>query len=758
MSTIQLTIDDRQITVPRGTTVYQAAKQLGLDVPIFCYHDRMPPLGACRVCLVQVEGSQKLQTSCTLEATEGMVIRTQAASAVEGRKAILELLLINHPLDCPICDRGGECPLQDQALAHGPGESRFFEEKRHFTKAKPLGPVLMLDRERCIACARCTRFGELVAADHALTFIDRGYKTEVGTVDGAPVKSKFIGNTIMICPVGALTSQVYRFRARPWDNQPTKSSCTLCPIGCSTQLDRRNGELVRIRSSENRAINDVWLCDKGWFGYEFASHPARLTTPLIRRAGVLEPATLEEALDLVVARMVGAKRGGKIAAFGGNPLTVEENYLCQKLFREGLGTNHIDHRVGQPLFGIYEEGISAGMELSLGECETLAYGWILGLDITEEFPLLWLRLHQAMQKGAQVEFIGHFSPEVAAQLAATTVHRPGEELERVQEALKRWTPFAESGKKAAFFIGNQYLSTDSRLAILALLSQFQKQFPHITLNLLEGRGNGVGARFAGMRPDLGPAGAAITASGKNFEQWLKATLEDGWDLLYVVGANPAEKVAASLWKKARERVQFLVVQDLFLTKTAQEADLVLPSLCAFEKEGSFITIDRHKQKIAPGKELPSGLLSDGEIFMRIGKKLGLSLVVDPAFTTRLSTERVLLMRSRGLQEVKPLVTPSNHDQLFATFSQPLFDKGVRMRHNPHLSQLSPRVAVRMHPEEAVSRGLQEGDVLVCIGAYTQKALLQLDSGVALRTVVVPRSLGWTMERNGVPLSLTKAEA
>ena len=221
---VHLTIDNMPVKVPKGTTVYTASKQLGIEIPIFCYQDRMPPFGACRVCLVEVEKFGKLQTSCSLEATEGMVVHTQSQKSVNERKNILEFLLINHPLDCPICDKGGECPLQDQALKFGPGESRFFEEKRHFTKALPLGPVLMLDRERCIVCARCTRFGDLISGDHALEFIERGYKTEVGTPDGKPVESKFIGNTINICPVGALTSQVYRFRARPWDNHTTKST------------------------------------------------------------------------------------------------------------------------------------------------------------------------------------------------------------------------------------------------------------------------------------------------------------------------------------------------------------------------------------------------------------------------------------------------------------------------------------------------------------------------------------------------------
>jgi NADH-quinone oxidoreductase subunit G len=377
---VHLTIDGKEVNVPKGTTVYQACKQLGIEIPIFCYLDRLPPFGACRVCLVEVEKMAKPQTSCTLEVKEGMVVKTQSQMAEQGRKEIIEFLLINHPLDCPICDRGGECPLQENTLRYGPGISRFFEDKRRFKKPLALGPVLMLDRERCIVCARCTRFGDLMAGDHALEFIERGYKTEVGTPDGGPAESKFIGNTIMICPVGALTSQVYRFRARPWDNDSTNSTCTLCPVGCRMILDSRDGQIMRTRSLENRDVNDIWLCDKGWFGYEFTYHPDRLRQPLIRRHDQLEPASWEEAFSLVASKIQAAKPQGKIAAFGGNPLTFEENYLFQKLMREGAGTSHLDHRIGMPIFSLEEEGLAPGMEMAIGECEDLSFATRIGFN------------------------------------------------------------------------------------------------------------------------------------------------------------------------------------------------------------------------------------------------------------------------------------------------------------------------------------------------------------------------------------------
>ena len=553
---VNFTIDGAAITVPKGTTVYQAAKQLGIEIPIFCYLDRMPPFGACRMCLVEVEKMGKLQTACTLEATEGMAVKTATSMAERGREEMIEFLLINHPLDCPICDRGGECPLQDNALRYGPGLSRFFEEKRRFKKALPLSPVLMLDRERCITCARCTRFSDLLSGDHALEFIDRGYRTEVGTPHGEMADSKFIGNTIMICPVGALTSNVYRFRARPWDNDTTNTSCALCPVGCSMHLDSRDGEIMRTRSNENVKVNDIWMCDKGWFGYEFSTHPDRLLHPLIRRNGKLEPANWDEALTLIAGKVVAAKPGGKLAGWGGNPLTIEENYLFQQLIREGFGVNHLDHRIGSPLLNIEEEGVSPGMEMGLEECESLNYAFLLGIDLTEEFPVIWLRLRQAINKGAKVIFIGHYAPEIAPYLNEVILHPPGLEEETLREQIVKMQKIAENGAKGAIFAGRHYLNSPDRLPILDHLQKLKDSRPNLSLNIMEAKGNSLGARLAGMRPDLMPMQGKAQSIGLNAVQLLEKAAVEGWNLLYVAGANPAVKFPTPLWKKARERLDF----------------------------------------------------------------------------------------------------------------------------------------------------------------------------------------------------------
>lgn len=736
---VTLTIDGSVVSVPKGTTVYNAAKQLQIDIPIFCYHDRMPPFGACRMCLVEVEKMNKLQASCTLEVQEGMVVKTKSQQAIEGRNGIIELLLINHPLDCPICDRGGECPLQENALEHGPGESRFFEEKRHFDKRLPLGPVLMLDRERCIVCARCTRFGDIISGDHALEFIDRGFKTEVGTPDGEPAHSKFIGNTIMICPVGALTSQVYRFRARPWDNEPSNSSCTLCPVGCSMVFDSRDGEIMRTRSRENRDVNDIWLCDKGWFGYEFTSSPERLQQPLIRKNGTLEPCSWDEALSLVAQKMQEAKPSGKIAGFGGNPLTTEENYLFQKLIREGTGSNHVDHRIGSGTIKLDDEGLSAGMEISPGDCENLSYVLLLGIDLTEEFPLIWLRLKQAINHGAKVFFMGNFAPEIATCLAGTILHAPGKELEMLQKQLPLMTEALQSGKKGALFVGRQYLSNVRRKEILSQLMKFRKENSNIALNIMEGRGNSYGARIAGMRPDLGPLGQRLNQPGYEAKEILENAASTGWNFLYVAGSNPAKCFPSHLWKSARSKIGFMVVQDLFLTETANEADVILPTLSFVEKGGSFINIEGRVQILGPGKEIPENLFSDGEIFTRIAQKLNLSLTIEPSFLEALKAQKIPLIRPEAIGVTqKQEIQQQKEGSLSACFTYALFDEGVRMKHNPRLLQLAQKPGVRLNPIDARKRGLNDGDkVRISANSNSISAAVQIDKRVAEGVAVLP---------------------
>ena len=408
-SLVALQIDGREVRVPKGTLLVEAARSVGITIPVFCYHEKMKPVGACRMCLVEVEKMPKLQTACTTPVAEGMIVHTNSPRVIQAQHAVVEFLLINHPLDCPVCDKGGECPLQDNTFRWGLGVSRYEDVKRHFVKPTDLSPEIKLDRERCIMCLRCVRFTREIAGDESLIIASRGSYSEVATVPGRTFDSPFSGNTIEICPVGALTSTRFRFRARIWDLEPVPTICDKCPVGCNLQLQVRKSRnaLLRLWSRENTPVDDGWLCDRGRFDYEYVNSPERLQRPLIRRNGELAPATWEEALEAIRDRLqgiLGRDGGNAVGGIGSARGTNEESYLFQKLFRAVLGTNNVDHTwrphaPAAPLPYDAATGSIAGLEAS---------GAILvvGANPIVEQPVLDLRIKKAAGKGAKVLVVG----------------------------------------------------------------------------------------------------------------------------------------------------------------------------------------------------------------------------------------------------------------------------------------------------------------------------------------------------------------
>ncbi len=355
---VTVKIDGIEIEVPDGENVIEAAKRAGVDVPYFCYHPRLSKGDAanCRMCLVEVSMPRKMpdgtevlakmpkpQTACTLPASQGMVIDSKSLQVTKDRRGVLEFLLINHPLDCPICDRGGECPLQNNTLFYGPPTSRYIEEKRHYPKAYPLSANVVFDRERCIHCARCTRFTEDISGDAQLGFLKRGADIEVGTYAHTEFESKFSGNVIELCPVGALLSRTYRFKARPWDLSSQRSVCSNCSNGCNIKIDYRMNALQRVNARVNEAVNEEWTCDKGKFGHDYVSAPTRLQKPLLKKDGQWTPIEWTEAYKLLAEKLKAAN--GKVGGIGGARATNEDNYVWQKFFRDVLKTPHLDSRV-----------------------------------------------------------------------------------------------------------------------------------------------------------------------------------------------------------------------------------------------------------------------------------------------------------------------------------------------------------------------------------------------------------------------------
>ncbi len=406
--------------------------------------------------------------------------------------------------------------------------------------------------------------------------------------------------------------------------------------------------------------------------------------------------------------------------------------------REGCQIKHMDSRLGLPIFSLSEEGMAPGMEMSIGECEELSYTILLGLDLTEEFPVVWLRLKQAINRGARVIFIGHFAPEIAPHLAKTVLHAPGEELQAIKQNLSLITSLGKEGKKGAFFVGRQYLASSERSPILSELAKIQKTIPGLSLNVMEGKGNSMGARFAGMHPELGPLGQRLKNPGLNAIQIIEAAAQTGWDFLYVAGVDLIKHFPPTLWKQARQKLGFMVVQDLFLTETAEQADVVLPTLSFAEKWGSFVNIEGRVQKLFPGKEIPQSLYSDGEIFRRLAEKMNLTLDLDLEFTEALKQNRFSLNRPEQIEPGQTKEAKREDGTLRATFASVLFDEGTRMRHDLHLSKLTPEQCVRLNSFEGAKRGIRTGDrVRLTNNGHSIHVKVKLDERVANETVIVP---------------------
>ncbi len=415
---VSVTIDGYEISVPKGTLVIRAAEMIGVAIPRFCDHPLLDPIGACRQCLVDIEGQRKPLASCTTVCTEGMVVKTQLTSAVadKAQRGVMELLLINHPLDCPMCDKGGECPLQNQALANGRGESRFLEDKRQFDKPVPISAEVLLDRERCISCTRCVRTSEEIAGDDFIEFIDRGPGQYIGTAAGKPFNSYFSGNTVQVCPVGALTGAAYRFKARPFDLVSTPSVCEHCASGCHQRTDHRRGRVQRRLAGDEPLVNEEWNCDKGRWAFTYASQSDRLTTPLVRdAAGVLRPASWAEAYAAAARGLTAARDAVEgpsgVGVLTGGRLTLEDAYAYAKFTRVALNTNDIDMRA-RPHSAEEEQFLAArvagrDIEVSYADLEAAPAVLLAGFEPEEESPIVFLRLRKAARKtGLRVFSVG----------------------------------------------------------------------------------------------------------------------------------------------------------------------------------------------------------------------------------------------------------------------------------------------------------------------------------------------------------------
>ncbi|MHB8243626.1 MAG: 2Fe-2S iron-sulfur cluster-binding protein, partial [Solirubrobacteraceae bacterium] len=395
---INFTIDGREVSAPENTMLVDAAKHGDVEIPVFCYEPKLgQPVGACRMCLVEIEGIPKLQTGCSTPVKDGMVVYTQTDRVKTAQQSVVEFLLINHPLDCPVCDKGGECPLQDITFGWGGGISRFIEPKRHFVKPLELSPLIAIDRERCILCYRCVRFSQEVAEDYQLVLLERGAHSYVSTFDGHPYVAPFSGNIVELCPVGALTSRAYRFRARPWDIEGAGSVCTLCPAQCNVTVTVRDERALRVLARDNVEVDDGWLCDKGRFGYQSFHADERIVEPLIRDGGQLRPVTWERALSEAAAGL--GRAGALTGAIVGGQASSEEGHLLARLMREGLGSPHLDSRRAGTLSRELHTALGApALQARTSDLEFAHAVLVLDTEPVNDSPILDLRLRKGIRR------------------------------------------------------------------------------------------------------------------------------------------------------------------------------------------------------------------------------------------------------------------------------------------------------------------------------------------------------------------------
>jgi NADH-quinone oxidoreductase subunit G len=434
---VTFSIDDREVSAPEGEWLLDAAKRGDVEIPYFCYEPKLgPPVGACRMCVVEIEGIPKLQVSCATPVKDGMVVFTQTERVKHAQNAVVEFLLINHPLDCPVCDKGGECPLQDISYGWGPGRSRFVEQKRNFPKPIALSPLVAIDRERCILCYRCVRFSQEIAEDDQLMFLERADHTFVGTFDGRPYVAPFSGNIIELCPVGALTSNAYRFRARPWEIENAGSVCTLCPSQCNIKFTVRDDRVERVLARDNPHVDDGWLCDLGRFGYGTIHSEQRITQPLVRDGGHLRPATWERALEVAAEGL--RRAGARAAALAGDATTNEEGFLLGRLFREALGSPHVNSRGGPPRDPSLARMLAhPSLSAAVSDIDRAAVVVAIGVDPINEAPIVDLRIRKAVRRfGARLVVASPQPTALDGGATERTSHAPGAE-EALLRALSR---------------------------------------------------------------------------------------------------------------------------------------------------------------------------------------------------------------------------------------------------------------------------------------------------------------------------------
>jgi NADH-quinone oxidoreductase subunit G len=650
---VTITVDGKQVTAPAGTLLIEACKAVGIEVPSFCYYPGLSLQAACRMCLVRIEKMPKLQTACTVPITDGMVVTTDSDEVRQARKSMIELLLGNHPLDCPVCDAGGECELQDMTFKYGAAESRYMEGKLHKDEQQ-WSPVVFFDRPRCILCYRCVRVCGEGMDVWALGIQNRGSGSVIAPNRDDHLECEECGMCIDICPVGALTSGAYRYKTRPWEMNHVGTVCTHCGDGCKTTLGVRRSDtgmdIIRGDNRDKSGINGDFLCIKGRYAFDYFDHPARLRQPLVRKDGKLTPVTWEEAIDHVGKRLreIRDSKGGQaIGVIGSNRTTNEENYLLQKFARTVLGTNNIDHHRTAD-FSAFARAISGkpNATATMRDVASAPAILLIGNDPTEQHPLLaWnirttVRLNRAkltivnsqpiklrrqasaflqVPAGREGKFVAFLKGDDAAAGSLTGTTVSNDALKQVRDQLK-------AQQNLVIIFGSEVRGAD-----VAALVKFGSGL-NAKFICLADYANSRGAADMGLFPDLLPGYAAVAGAQKFSSEWGAVPSTKGLSLtemmdaakagklaaLYVVGSNPVVEYS---FDPAALKNTFIVAQELFLTETASLAEVVLPAASAYEKSGTFTNTCGDLQLLKKAGDL-AGVRSDFEIIVRVAERMG----------------------------------------------------------------------------------------------------------------------------------------
>jgi NADH-quinone oxidoreductase subunit G len=708
---IRVVIDGVEMTVPKGTLAIRAAEMLGVEVPRFCDHPLLDPVAACRACLIEVEGMPKPQPACAQVLSDGMQVKTQYSSEVArlAQEGVMEFLLMNHPLDCPVCDKGGECPLQNQAMSVGRPESRFDGTKRTFPKPINVSAQILLDRERCVSCARCTRFADQIAGDAFIDLLERGAKQQVGTAADEPFDSYFSGNTVQICPVGALTSASYRFRSRPFDLVSVPTACEHCASGCSLRTDYRRGVVTRRLAWDDPAVNEEWNCDKGRFAFQYLAE-GRITSPMIREKGELRVASWPEAIDAAARGLADA--GASSGVLVGGRSTVEDAYAYARFARTVLGTDSIDFRSrltsNEETAFLASTVAGSPVNASYDGLETAPAVLLVAFEPEDESPIVFLRLRKGARRGTKVVSVGAVATRSLAKMRGQLVPvKPGQEA-AVLSALPDDVVALLSEPGAVILVGERVAgSAGAATAVLALADR-----TGAALAWVPRRAGERGALDAGALAGLLPGGRPLTDATARVQvarEWgvedstiptspglsgsalIAAAAAGDISALVVGGVDPADYPNAAEVLAAIERVPFVVSLENHHSAVTAHADVVLPVAVVTEKSGTFLNWEGRPRPFA--QVFRDALtMPDARVLAMIADEMGRSV---PGDVTSLRRELGALGPWTGARMAAPQVDATTADDgvRLASWRQ-LLDSGVMQEDEPHLAATArPTVAM-----------------------------------------------------------------